>query len=221
MPLYRIGWIPNRSNSVVFPFALLVAGEERQTVVQPSLAINSSTVIKPVKCRQILVYATLPARFFAANTRKEGNHLSRWYVYSRWIAVGECWCTRRSYSSRLLLVVPPFDPSRAPLTSRLNDSTCFSFSPPSALVVRSSFPRTDNDPLLFIYTAHVSFLLRVYSCTCVYCVYTGHGSPIQGTTRAALVVLLLHSRVAGTRDITIFRARIYRERFSVAAPLPP
>lgn len=36
---------------------------------------------------------------------------------------------------------------------------------------------------------------------------TGRGSLIQETTRAALV-LLLHSRVAGTRDITIFR--IYR-----------
>lgn len=87
MPLYRIGQDTTKPSPVVILSCFLLPRSSPvrsgQTVVQPSLAINSSTVIKPVKCRQILVYATLPARFFAANTRKEGNHLSRWCMYSR------------------------------------------------------------------------------------------------------------------------------------------
>lgn len=74
MPLYRIGqaWIP--SLVIRVSFCLLI-------VVQPSLAINSSTrptIIKPVKRRQILVRhpSPPPTRFFS---HAEDN--SREYIY--------------------------------------------------------------------------------------------------------------------------------------------
>lgn len=160
MPLYRIGqaWIP--SLVIRVSFCLLI-------VVQPSLAINSSTrptIIKPVKRRQILVRHPSPPFLprVSSPTRKITLVNIYIYIYSRWIAAEEC--SWRSYSSRLLLVVPPFDPSRTPFTSRLNDSTCFSFP---LRVARRSFPRTDNDPLCLFtrprQTFRFSFLYVPYT----------------------------------------------------------
>lgn len=158
----------------------------------------------------------LPTRFFALEYA-EGN--SR--VYSRWIAAGECSCTRRSYSSRRL---PPFDPSRTPFTSRLNDSTCFSF-PHHARVVR--FHEQTTIPFVYLHgrgrrfvsPSYIFVYIRIYCIRTrvyirVYCprLVLAHSGPFVHRCT-------LHSRVAlpGCTPV-LHRHRYFAREFIVMPP---
>lgn len=154
MPLYRIGqaWIP--SLVIRVSFCLLI-------VVQPSLAINSSTrptIIKPVKRRQILVRhpSPPPTRFFS---HAEDN--SREYIYIYILTLNRSW---RVFVEKLLEPVAAGRASFRSIAYALYKPTkrfyLFFLSPPS----RASFVSTNRQRSpLFIYTAaaDVSLLLPI------------------------------------------------------------
>lgn len=137
-------------------------------------------------------------RFFSHEYTEDNSR-----VYSRWIAAGECSCTRRSYSSRLL-VVPPFDPSRTPFTSRLNDSTCFSFPlQANARVVR--FHEQTTIPFVYLHGrgrrfVSPSYIFHIYVCVHirVYCprLVHAHSGPFDEDNTRSSHRFALRSRVA-------------------------
>lgn len=155
MPLYRIGqaWIP--SLVIRVSFCLLI-------VVQPSLAINSSTrptIIKPVKRRQILVRhpSPPPTRFFS---HAEDN--SREYIYIYILTLNRSW---RVFVEKLLEPVAAGRASFRSIAYALYKPTkrfyLFFLSPPS----RASFVSTNRQRSpLFIYTAAADVSLLLLIC---------------------------------------------------------
>lgn len=209
MPLYRIGqaWIP--SLVIRVSFCLLI-------VVQPSLAINSSTrptIIKPVKRRQILVRhpSPPPTRFFS---HAEDN--SREYIYIYILTLNRSW---RVFVEKLLEPVAAGRASFRSIAYALYKPTkrfyLFFLSPPS----RASFVSTNRQRSpLFIYTAAADVSLLLLICPVytriihVYVSPAARARPFRTPVRRnrgqhALVSTAPRSRVAPPR---IFRARIYR-----------